>query len=204
MSYQHDIFLSYQRDPETLCWIKLHLVPILKVHLRHELGRDPDIFIDDQIESGTSWPVELATNLATSRILIPLWTKTYFFSRWCSKELSNMLGREKATSRRTRDNPRGLVVPAVIHDCIELPSKFADITPFRIIDCFNVRMSKDSPRAEELDNILSKEAESIAKSIDNAPVWQADWPDKYVSEFYDEYRDKQAPVQKSIPGFAKT
>ena len=172
MSYKYDIFLSYQRDPETLRWIKKHLVPILKLRVRLELGRDPVIFIDEQIEAGTSWPIELATKLAASRILIPLWTRTYFSSKWCSEEFCQMLARENETKRRTLENPRGLVVPAVIHDCEKLPAEFGHIEYFRISSCFNVRMSEDSPRAEELDEIIGVEALSIAKAINDAPQWQ--------------------------------
>jgi hypothetical protein len=63
MSYGHDIFISYRRDPETLTWIDEHFVPLLRLRVGMELGREPTIFIDAQIESGTSWPTSLVIRL---------------------------------------------------------------------------------------------------------------------------------------------
>src|SRR5258705_3820007 len=99
MAYQYDIFISYRRNEESRRWIEAHFEPLLKLRVDLNLGREPVVFIDDRIESGTSWPLQLASALATSRILVPLWTKTYFQSKWCTEELSHMLAREQATAR---------------------------------------------------------------------------------------------------------
>jgi hypothetical protein len=56
MSYKHDIFISYRRNPETLAWIKDHFEPLLSLRVEFELQRRPTIYIDEQVESGTSWP----------------------------------------------------------------------------------------------------------------------------------------------------
>lgn len=74
MPYTHDIFISYRRNEETLRWIKEHFIPLLALRVGMELDRDPAIFLDEQIESGTSWPVTLAQALGCSRILILLWS----------------------------------------------------------------------------------------------------------------------------------
>lgn len=47
MSYQHDIFISYRRNPETYVWITEHFVPLLTLRVELELGRKPLIYIDD-------------------------------------------------------------------------------------------------------------------------------------------------------------
>ncbi|MDH3892313.1 MAG: toll/interleukin-1 receptor domain-containing protein [candidate division Zixibacteria bacterium] len=202
MAYQYDIFLSYRRNPETLRWIHQHLQPLLTLRVSLELGRDPVIFIDDQIEAGTDWPLELATKLATSRVLIPLWSKTYFNSKWCMEELSIMLAREEETSRRKPDNPRGLVIPGIIHDGDEFPAEISRIQYFELRECFNVRMAKDSPRAEELDEILNQQAPAIAKAIEAAPQWQPQWPKTAAAEFYRVYYNEQKPTQTAVPGLA--
>ena len=172
MSYEYDIFLSYQRNPETLRWITQHLVPLLNLRLKLELGRDLSVFIDENIESGTDWPLELATALSNSRILIPLWTRTYFNSPWCTEEFSHMIAREKETSRRNTENRYVLVIPVIIHDCETLSKDISHIQHFEIRRCFNVRMSRESPRAEELDEIIGIQASAIANAIYQAPQWR--------------------------------
>src|SRR6478609_2128376 len=94
MSYQHDIFISYRRNSETYVWIMEHFVPLLQLRVELELGRKPDIFVDNQIDSGTSWPASLGVALGGSRVLIALWSANYLASVWCAAELSHMLGRE--------------------------------------------------------------------------------------------------------------
>ena len=63
MSYQYDIFISYRRHAETRTWIKEHFIPLVELRVEFELGRKPVIYIDDQIESGTSWPAALGAAL---------------------------------------------------------------------------------------------------------------------------------------------
>jgi hypothetical protein len=62
-------------------------------------------------------------------------------------------------------------------------------------------MAKDSPRAEELDAILSREAVAIAKAIVLAPPWQPKWPVQAASKFYDLLNQDVEPLQDTLPGF---
>jgi len=101
MGYSNDIFISYRRNPETHAWITEHFVPLLALRVELELGRKPSIYVDDQIESGTSWPASLGVALGCSRVLIPLWSGNYLSSAWCVQELSHMLARERETDLRT-------------------------------------------------------------------------------------------------------
>jgi hypothetical protein len=102
VAYQYDIFISYKRHTETLGWIKKHFFPLLEHRVGLELGRDPEVFVHEvaqQIPAGANWPVELGETLAGSRILVALWTKNYFNSRWCAEELSHMLAREQLSEK---------------------------------------------------------------------------------------------------------
>ncbi len=202
MAYRNDIFLSYRRNEETRHWIERHFEPLLKLRVGLELGREPVVFIDQRIESGTSWPLELATELASSRVLVALWTKTYFNSKWCVEELSHILARERETSRRTPDHPRGLVIPAIIHDGEDFPPGLKHIQHFQIQRCFNVRMTENSPRAEELDEIMIHESPAIAKAIESAPGWQSEWSTQTARDFYNVYHEVEAPSQIRFPTFA--
>lgn len=198
MSYQHDIFISYKRDPETYRWIKDHFEPLLVHSVTLELGWQASVFIDDQIEAGTSWPIELGMKLGCSKILVPLFSRTYFSSNWCCLELSHMLSREQEVGCRTINNPHVLIVPVAVHDGDSFPNNIAHIQHFGIQNCFNVRMGINSPRAEELANILSQKAVAFANAINHVPPWDSNWQVDAAQQFYAQlYR--VAPQQDSVP-----
>jgi hypothetical protein len=201
MSYVHDIFISYRRDDETRRWLERHFLPLLGMRVRQELLRVPEVFVDDSIESGVSWPEQLAVELGRSRILVALWAKDYFASGWCVEELATMMIRERHYGFRTRANPRGLIVPAVIHDGDEFPAPLGVIQHFGIQKQFNVRMSREGKRAEKLDEILSLQAAAIAHSIEAAPAWTPSWPTEGTADLKASI-GRPAPRQAAVPGFA--
>jgi len=199
--YLFDFFVSYKRDAETRGWIEKHFRPLLNLRVRQEIGRDPRIFIDDQLETGSSWPVQLGENLGRSRILIALWSKDYFSSNWCILEMSHMLARERQANMRGAGNSRGLVIPVVIHDGEDFPNSLGDIQRIDIQSCFNVRMAIDSRRAEDLDAILAKEARAFARALECAPGWQEHWAINAAREFYDEHFRSTPIEQLRLPRF---
>jgi hypothetical protein len=203
MSYDYDIFISYRRNAETLGWIRDHFIPLLSLRLEFELQRKPTIFLDEQIESGSSWPPALGAALGGSRVLIALWTGNYFASVWCTEEFSQMLGREGEAKLRTAAKPHGLVIPAFIHDGDTFPPDLNYIKPFEIQSCFNTRMGRNSPRAEQLDATLASQAPAIASSIKNAPSWRKKWAAEAAARFYKSFYRHSQSVQTSVPRFTR-
>jgi hypothetical protein len=203
MPYKYDIFISYKRDVETLGWIKEHIKPLLSTYVGLELGREPVIFCDDQLESGVTWPLDLGCCLGESRMMLSLYTKTYFYSEWCTKELAVMLERERAEGFRTPARREGLVVPAVLHDCETLPEGVASIQSRSIQKCFNVRMRRDSDRAERLADELAELAKPIAKAIEFAPSWRSEWSINTGLAFQNSIRHSGTATQSIVPGFAQ-
>jgi hypothetical protein len=201
MDYQHDIFISYRRNPETLTWIKMHFVPLLELRVEMELERKPSIYLDSQVDSGASWPVSIGRALGTSRVMITLWTGNYLASVWCAEELAHMLAREEKCHLRTVERPHGLVVPAFIHDGDKFPIELSHIQHFEIQSSFNVRMAKDSPRAEDLDSALKDQAPAIAACIENAPAWQREWPKEAAAKFFERFYQRAKAQQTSLPRF---
>jgi hypothetical protein len=153
------------------------------LRVRQELGHKPEVYYDVQLESGVSWPPQLGHELGRSRILLALWAGDYFASEWCREEMAQMLAREEACGLRTNQNPRGLVVPAVIHDGEKFPKYLAEIHRFEIQECFSVRMPRDSPTAERLDRALRSEAPALAHAIDAAPAWRNEWATESAKRF---------------------
>src|SRR5262249_13167173 len=155
--------------------------------LAYELNSPPRVFFDKQLESGTTWPLDLGRRLAASRMLISLWSKTYLNSKWCSMELSHMLAREKELGLRSAERPSGLIAIAVIHDGEELPQPLGAIQTFQIRDYFNTRMRKDSELAEQLEAALRVVAPTLAKIIEFAPEFQLNWSEKTARAFFDAF-----------------
>jgi hypothetical protein len=201
VNYTHDIFISYRRNSETLAWIKQHFLPLLTLRVDMELGRTPTVFIDEQVETGTSWPQALGTALGCSRTLIALWTGNYLSSVWCSTELSHMVAREHEADLRSAQRPHGVVIPAFIHDGNRFPAELGYMQRFEIQQCFNVRMAPNSPRAEELDAALAAQAPAIAACIDNAPAFRSAWPEAAAEQMYERFHQKVGPVQTTVPRF---
>ncbi|UFZ07661.1 TIR domain-containing protein [Bradyrhizobium ontarionense] len=201
MSYTHDIFISYRRNPETLAWIRQHFLPLLTLRVDMELGRAPTVFIDEQVETGTSWPQSLGTALGCSRTLIALWTGNYLSSVWCSTELSHMVAREQEAQLRTAQRPHGVVIPAFIHDGNRFPAELSYMQRFEIQQCFNVRMASNSPRAEELDAVLTAQAPAIAACIEHAPAFRKSWPQAAIAKMYQKFHERAGPVQTTVPRF---
>jgi hypothetical protein len=202
MAYQHDIFISYRRNSETLKWINDHFVPLLEMRVELELGRKLHIYLDQQIESGTSWPAALGTALGESRILIPLWTRSYLSSVWCTAELSHMLMREEQEGLRKDPRPYGIIVPAIIHDGDRFPPDLKHIQYFEIQSLFNPRMARTSARAEMLDSILSDQAPAIANCIRQAPPWRSEWPQQAAEQFFRKFH-QTVEEQHEVPRFTQ-
>ena len=201
MAYKYDIFISYRRNEEALRWIRKHFIPILQLRVEFELGRKPILYIDEQLEAGTSWPVKLGEEIGQSRILIPLWSKNYLNSRWCTCEISHMVERENSVGYPRRTGGYGLIIPVVIHDGESMPPRISGIQKIEIQKCFNVRMSADSSKAEELDDRLNDAAAGIATAIDKAPAWKKDWKIQAMNKFYKEFYKGQTSKQARLPKY---
>ena len=112
-----------------------------------------------------------------------------------------MLGREADEELRTLARPHGVIVPAFIHDGERFPAELQHITRFEIQTTFNVRMARNSPRAEELDAALTAQAPAIATCIDNAPSWRAAWPKQAAEKFFKLFYQKVEARQSTVPRF---
>ena len=204
MAYEYDIFVSYRRDPEALEWIRRFLRPLMMHRVGLEMDRTPTMFIHevtDQIQAGTAWPVELGETIASSRILVALWTKNFLRSEWCQQELSLMLEREKTMKARTPTNKYGLVIPIIAHDGETIPSNLASAQQLIVKEWFNTRLPDNGPEAAALAERISLHAPGIAEAIDAAPTWRRDWRRSAAKKFLAKF-DKRQPSQRKVPRFS--
>jgi hypothetical protein len=198
MSYRYDVFVSYRRRGEWPKWVHDIFVPLLDHWLGEELGRNAEIFVDQAIESGSSWPHELASALSSSRVLIGLWSKQYFNSKWCLTELSVMRQREVQCGLGTLEQPGGLIVPAAIHDGDSFPHDAQRITFARFQQFTNVRLAQKSPTEELLSQAIRDWVPAVASAIQRAPAFDAAWSSLAAAEFV---RRFSTPVawQREVP-----
>jgi hypothetical protein len=201
MSYQYDIFISYRRVGATRKWLENVFFPILNDIVALEIGQDPKIYIDSQIEVGSEWPNSLGEALSKSKVIIPLWSITYMESEWCKCEISHMLEREIKTGLKSQNNNSGLIFPTIIHDGETLPVQLSIIQKIEIQEYYVPFMDKNSSSAEELYRKLVPFGKSVAKSIKNAPQFQSQWSIESRNDFYKLFDKLNSPIQIKPPKF---
>lgn len=198
--YDYDVFLSYSRAMEWPVWVENHFLPIFRHWLSAELGYEARIFVDIQTESGISWPQKLDRSLAKSAVLVPLWSRNYFSSDWCTRELSLMRAREVHYNFRSISNPYGLIVPAIIHDGRELPWDIREIQHINLAPYVNIRMAKDSVAAENLSELIRDWVPDIKTAISMAPPCAENINSLDCETFVQQFKES-APKQSIVPRF---
>jgi hypothetical protein len=78
VSYRYDAFLSCRRADDWPRFVDGIFLPMLRRELSDALGRPAGIFHDARLETGSAWPQELALAVASSAVMICLWSRQYF------------------------------------------------------------------------------------------------------------------------------
>jgi hypothetical protein len=196
--YQYHIFISYRRSDENwVRWTRENFARPLRSLLRPALGK-VEIFVDEQIETGESWPARLATALAHSRLLIPVLSREYFQSNWCRLEFETMSRREQEHGFRTANKPEGLILPAVIDDGDSFPTHVRAMQRKEFHDFANPFMLPDSAKQESLAEYIRKWCPSIELALSCVPPFQSGWIVQ-VYELFEERFRMDAQIQTSLP-----
>jgi hypothetical protein len=197
--YEHHIFISYRHfDRYWVKWTRDNLALPLTSLLRPALG-NVDTFIDEQIETGASWPQSLAQNLSRSRLMVAVLSRPYFESRWCRIELALMHHREKANKFRTSKNPAGLIIPLIIDDGDHFPTKVTEMQGEKIHEFANPFIRIDSPKQEALAEVLrTKVCPAIEKALRKVPEYNPSWEKIAHKKFENMFRI-EARTQKAVP-----
>jgi hypothetical protein len=203
LPYMYDVFVSYRRHAEWPTWVQEHFKPIFEHYLGEHLGRAARIFIDTHIESGSQWPEVLALAHTRSAILVPLWSKTYFNSRWCQNELALMYAREKHCGYRTVSRPDVLILPASIHDGDDFPKYAQAIQWLRLNEYANVRLNRRGQSAEDLARLIDNWTRVIASAVKSAPRFcDPGWTELSISHLVALF--ESAPVRQiRVPVFGR-
>lgn len=187
MTYQHDVFISYRRQDLWTPWTRDHFKKLLKAYLQQELQVEPDIFVDERIQVGADWINALGEHLATSKVMVAIFSGDYFASDWCLHELDLMLARaQQAANGKPSYQP--LVIPVVVHDGEHIPEiakriQPADMAKFRV-----AYINETTADYQEFSKAMGQLAPAIANVIRNAPVFQDAWIEQSQQRFEQLYQ----------------
>lgn len=199
--YEHDIFISYRRmDKDWIRWTSENFLRPLRSLLRPGSG-NLRIFVDDQIETGSSWPARLARAHTRSRLLIPVLSRDYFNSEWCRLELALMYHREDLVGYRTPAQDSVLILPLVIDDGDCFPPEVQAMQGERIHDFANPCMSTNGLRQEEFAAHLKQWCPRVEEALQTIPNYDPAWEDIARAQFAEMFRIKVA-AQKTLPSLS--
>lgn len=194
--FRYDVFLSYSRGQSWPSFVTDHLRPILDHWLGSELGTDVRIFHDvNSIATGQRWPRQIAESLAGSRVMVALFSRNYFQSEWCRRELAAMMSRAERLHEQGFDDQ--VVFPLAIHDCHEadLPEVVRPIQILPIHSYADPFMHRESARRENLSQALRPFCDQIARRVEQIDDAMYMWPPGDDTEF----RRLLIPAPRSRP-----
>jgi hypothetical protein len=199
MPYQHDVFISYRRDEDWTPWTRDHFKRVLRPYLKRDLGREPDIFLDERIEIGADWIDSLGENLAKSKVLVALFSKDYFGSDWCVHELDLVVERARRCESGNLPEAR-LIIPVVVHDGEQIPDPVARIQRADISKYWIVCIQREAPEYTGFSIAIKALSPCVARAVETAPAFDDKWIEYCKARFGKVYkasvqRTRVAPTQ---------
>ena len=167
MSYQYDVFISYNRFWQK--WVENIFQPLFEFWLTAELGRSANVFFDFEQEKDNLWPKRLGEGIASSALIVPLWSRNYFSSCWCTHELGHMLQRQDILDKDKSLHTPQVIVPLIIHDGEHFPEGVDLTNALNIAELTNVITKENGATHEKLSAALQNWMPNVAKRVENAP-----------------------------------
>ncbi len=177
MSYQYDVFLSYNRKFPHGQWVDEIFYPLFIPYLEDALNEEVSIFRDmEEIEGGSAWPQRLKNALAHSKCMVSVLSPSYFRSEWCMKEFVVMHHRQRQLGYLTVEKPNGLIIPLNLFDGEYFPDYANEL---QMLDCRNFNGVGEGMKRTQLyidfQGVLQEWVCDVAKTVNNAPDWDAVW-----------------------------
>lgn len=190
--YKYDVFLSYSRSGQWETFVDDTFEPILSHWLGEELGRTPVVFKDRTTMSiGQTWPETLEHALRASRVMVTLWSRQYFSSEWCRRELSFMLAR--ANQFKVRGVFNRIILPATIHDGNKFPPFLSALQALNLAEYADPFMTERSALREKLSAKMQGFSRDAASAIETVPNDSFQWDVHYMSDpaMFSEFEGRQ-------------
>lgn len=196
-SYRYDVFLSYSRSGQWETFVDEVFEPILNHWLGEELGRTPTVFKDRaELSIGQNWRDTLEGALRASRVMVTLWSRQYFSSEWCRRELCFMLARAEEFRRRAAFDR--IILPATIHDGRRFPAFLSGLQGINLSRYADPFMTNHSVLREGLSAQVQEFAGAAATAIEAVSHESCRWNVVYESRLalFTEY---EKTTQASLP-----
>lgn len=187
-------------DESWVRWTRENFVRPLRSLLRPALG-DVRIFLDEQIETGVSWPARLAAAHTRSRLLIPILSRDYFNSDWCRLELALMYEREKSLGFRTPDKPQVLILPFVIDDGDCFPPEVQAMQGEGIHKFANPFMCTNTPSQEAFAEHLKQWGPRVEQALQFVPPLDPLW-ERWAHDQFNQTFQIKSQTLKTLPGLS--
>jgi hypothetical protein len=175
--YEFDVFLSYSRKGSSPRWVHNHFLPKLRDCLTDEIGSEPRVFVDQEMEIGSLWPSRLEQELARSKILVAIYSAQYFQSDWCTAEWKSMAARESILGLACPELTRGLIFPVLYSDSHNFPDYGLDRMWHDMKGLDNPEpMFQQTVDWLEFHRRMRRIATDLEQMLLQVPEWRADWP----------------------------
>jgi hypothetical protein len=176
--YEYDVFVSYRRNGNVRDWVQNHLAPLLHRCLEDELPDKPRVFLDVEQETGIAWPDNVVRALSRSKLLLAVWSPSYFTSPWCMAEWRTMSLREDVVGIGGPSGLPGLVFPIRFSDGNSFPPEARRVQQELSFKAwrFPYLHFRDSPLYLDFHQAVIRLAEILAERLQLCPPWQRDWP----------------------------
>ena len=164
MAWEYDVFVSYVSRGDEGRWVREVLIPPLAEELTNVHARELTIWHDRDIEGGDLWPERLRQVLDRSRLMIGVFSPSYFRSRWCTWELATMLARHAGDDHTA-------ILPVIYRDGEVFPAEakviqqVADLKDMAFLDL----PFRTSPKVAELPLRIEGLAREIGRRVDRVP-----------------------------------
>lgn len=183
------MFVSYRRAQPVYRWVTQVFVPILRERLPESLGRDAQVFLDEEsIDAGTLWPESLEQALVRSRCVVPIFNPSYFQRDWCVAEFATMIARMEASGVHS-------IVPIQFSDGDFFDDRAKKLQWIRMEDFNELTTPSRARNRVAFMREIRKLCDVIAERIKNAPPFDPAWHSLVVRP------PPPAGASFSVPGF---
>ncbi|MCP4351103.1 MAG: TIR domain-containing protein [Desulfobacterales bacterium] len=196
MGYHYPAFISYKTGLFSH-WVINIFYPLFSDYLKEELAileikaNKPYLCKYHDSYTGTIFPEDLKKAVARSICLIPVWSPSYFCSKWCMSELAVMLNRQRELlSIRKNKKKKHLIFPVIAKHGENIP-EFPHT--FRSFDCARYAgRYTDTSKYHEFEQEVEKFAKDVALAVFEAPSWKDEWlKDEWLDHAINEYPPQQ-------------
>ncbi|GAA3045903.1 toll/interleukin-1 receptor domain-containing protein [Actinokineospora globicatena] len=172
--YEYDVYISYDRESETVSpWVRHHFYPRLKELLNDNLPKKVQVFFDQEVGIGAKWPDALYEALRCTRVLVAVLSPMYFESEWCVAEWDSMVQREEDMGMHTY----GLIYPVTYSDSRHFPDWATRRRPLDLRPWNQPPINyQDTHAYFDFRKAVERLAESMVDAVLKPPDWQPDWP----------------------------